>query len=157
MRLISAAAALAAVSIGAAQPRTVTVTIQRVSQIDNLDGDFIKADRADFYAQLSIDGSMKETKKFISDDGRPPGWSYTRRVKGNKVQIRIKLIDDDGGLEDRDDFVDINPKDGKKDLNLVLDLSTGRISGDAKGKRGQVMHVRGANDGDKGEIWFVIR
>ncbi len=142
--------------IGSAQS-AVTVTIARVSQIDNLDGDFIRADRADFYSQITINGSTWESSKFISDDGRPAGWKHSRKVKGNKVYIRIKLIDDDGGLEDRDDFVDINPRNGKKDLNLVLDRKTGRISGDAKGRRGQTIHIRGANDGDKGEIWFVIK
>ena len=125
-------------------------------QIDNLDGDFIKADRADFYGRIWIGGKVTQTKTFISDDGNP-GWSISRRVSGSKVAIRIKIADDDGGLEDRDDQVDISPKDGKKELDIVLDLKTGRITGDVTGRRGQTIHVKGGKDGDKAEIWFVIR
>ncbi len=157
MRILTATALLALAALSTAQTGTVTVKIERVAQINNLDGDFIRGDRADFYSQITIGGSRKESKKFISDDGRPIGWSHSRKVRGNKVYIRIKLIDDDGGLEDRDDFVDINPRGGKKDLNLVLDRKTGKISGDASGRRGQMMHVKGGNDSDKGEIWFVIK
>lgn len=150
------AALLMTVGISAAQSRTVTVTVTRLMQIDNLDKDFIKADRADFYGRIWIGGKVHQTKTFISDDGNP-GWSVSQRVRGNRISIRIKIADDDGGLEDRDDQVDISPKDGKKELDLVLDTRTGRISGDAKGKRGQTIHVVGGKDGDKAEIWFVIR
>lgn len=138
------------------QSRRVSVTVTRLMQIDNLDKDFIKADRADFYGRIWIGGKVKQTKTFISDDGNPR-WTVSQRVTGSRVAIRIKIADDDGGLEDRDDQVDICPKDGKKELDLVLDTRTGRISGDVTGRRGQTLHVKGGNDGDKAEIWFVIR
>lgn len=150
--LASGAFAIAATPL----PRRVTVSVSRVMQIDNLDGDFVRADRADFYAQIWIGGKLHRTKTFISDDGNP-AWRYGRRVSGDKIHMRLKLIDDDGGLEDRDDYVDINPRDGKKDLNFTLEVSTGRITGDVTGRRGQTIHSTGGKDGDKAEIWFVVR
>jgi hypothetical protein len=142
---------------GMSAARTVTVTINRVKQVDDLDKStfgFTK-DRADFYVQIWINGKMFQSKVKSTDDGRP-NWRFSRNVPANAT-IRIKLIDDDGGLERKDDFVDINPRKGKKDLNLVLNQKTGRISGDVSGARGKVIHAKGGGDSGQGEIWFTIR
>jgi hypothetical protein len=90
-----------------------------------------------------------------ADDGKP-GWRFYGEGNGRYVPIRIKINDDDGGIEEKDDFVDINPRNGKKDLHLMLDTRTGRITGDVTGRRGQTIFVQGARDGDKGKIWFAI-
>lgn len=94
----------------------------------------------------------------MSKDDGMPNWQVRGRVTGSVARIRIRIMDDDGGLEEKDDHVDVCPAIGKKDLDLTFNLRTGRISGDATGSRGQRIHTRGGgSDTDKAEIWFSIR
>jgi hypothetical protein len=139
----------------AANAREVTVRINRVAQIDNLDKFDVDPDRADFYAQIWINGQLHRTKNFSFDDGKPY-WTFSRNVSTRYVKIRIKLLDDDGGLEEADDFVDINRRKGKKDLHFVLDTRTGRITGDVRGRRRQTIYSYGEGDTDQGKIWFTV-
>ena len=149
--------AIAAVGLTtAAEAKLITVQINRVAQIDNLDKFDVDPDRADFYAQIWIDGQLHRTKNFSFDDGKPY-WSFQVNTSKRYVPIRIKLLDDDGGLEKKDDFVDINTRKGKKDLNFVLDTRTGRISGDVRGWRGQNIYSYGEGDSDQGKIWFTVK
>lgn len=137
--------------------RMVTVTIWRVAQVDNLDkGDQLKADRADFYSLVKIgNGELRRSGNHSDDDGHP-GWKFFGEASGRYVPIRIKINDDDGGLEEQDDYVDVCPLSNKKDLNLVYDTKTGRITGDVKGKKGQIIYTIGRGDNDKGKLWFSI-
>ncbi|MBX3118897.1 MAG: hypothetical protein KF784_07505 [Fimbriimonadaceae bacterium] len=153
----------ATICVSAAKPTPkstpVTVTIHRVKQDDDLDKPTfgITKDRADFYVKIWIDGKRWVSKNFSTDDGRPKDWRFTVPVTSNTTKIRIKLCDDDGGLEEQDDFVDINPKDKKKDLDLVYNISRGTISGDLKGSRGKIIHAKGKGDSSQGELWFSVK
>jgi hypothetical protein len=139
----------------AASAKDVTVRINRVAQIDNLDKFDVDPDRADFYAQIWINGQLHRTKNFSFDDGKPY-WTFSQNVRTRYVKIRIKLLDDDGGLEEADDFVDINPRKGKKDLHFILDTKTGRITGDVHGRRNMSIYSYGEGDTDQGKIWFSV-
>jgi hypothetical protein len=135
----------------------VTLHINRVSQIDNLDqGDALGADRADFFAQVWVNGQRFSTKNFSHDDGNP-GWIIRAPFRGNTATIRVRLMDDDGGLEEKDDHVDINPIGGMKDLTFVYNVRTGRITGDVSGRRGDWITSRGGGDDDRGRITFSVR
>lgn len=148
------------VSTATSKPTPVTVTIHRVKQNDDLDKPTvgITKDRADFYVKIWINGQLYTSKNFSTDDGKPKDWRFTVPVSSQTTKIRIKLADDDGGaFEDRDDFVDINPKNGKKDLDMVYNTLTGRFSGDMRGRKGQIVHAKGSGDSSQGEIWFSIK
>lgn len=137
--------------------KPITVSIVRLAQIDNLDkGDWMKKDQADFYANVKIGNGMMQKSVNHSDDDGHPGWNFRGSATNRFVRIRIKIDDDDGGLERKDDYVDVNSRSGKKDLNLVLDTLTGRISGDVSGRRGQMLYSQGAGDSDRAKIWFKI-
>ena len=137
--------------------KPITVSIVRVAQIDNLDkGDWMKTDRADFYSIVQIGSQRPKRSVNHSDDDGHPGWDFYGSSNQRYVPIRIKIDDDDGALERKDDYVDVNPRRGKKDLNLVLDTKTGRISGDAQGWRGKMMYSQGAGDSDRAKVWFKI-
>lgn len=142
---------------GGPRGKQVTVKIYRLAQIDNLDEmDALGSDKADFYALVKVgNADLQRSGNMSSDDGKP-GWKFYGEATSRYVPIRIKINDDDGGIEEKDDYVDINPKDGKKDLNMILDTKTGRITGDVKGWRGKTIMVQGGKDGDKGKIWFAI-
>ncbi|HEY0868494.1 MAG TPA: C2 domain-containing protein [Fimbriimonas sp.] len=137
--------------------RWVTININHVAQLDNLDqGDALGADRADFYAMIWVDGQVYKSKNFSHDEGNP-NWKLRVPVNDATSTIRIRLYDDDSGLEDRDDHVDINPAKGEKDLILTFDAATGQISGDATGTAGTFMTVKGGGDDDNGKISFSIQ
>jgi len=155
---LCAAGVLAASGVFAApsKAKDVTVTILRVAQVDNLDkGDALGKDDADFYVQIWINGKLWRSENMSKDDGRP-NWTFSVPASKRNVPIRIKLIDDDGGLEEQDDFVDINRRGGKKDLNLTLNTRNGRITGDVSGRRGKVLRSWGGGDTDKAQIWLMI-
>ncbi len=157
--LLAATIGVSAASTKASKPTPVTVTIHRVKQNDDLDKPTvgITKDRADFYVKIWINGQLWTSKNFSTDDGKPKDWRFTVPVSSSTAKIKIKLCDDDGGLEEQDDFVDINPKDKKKDLDLVYSVSKGTISGDMKGKKNRQIHAKGKGDSSQGEIWFSVK
>lgn len=154
---IAALSLVATPLAGGTRAKPVTVKIYRLAQIDNLDEfDALGSDKADFYALVKIGNTdLRRSGNMSSDDGKP-GWKFYGEGNGRYIPIRIKINDDDGGIEEKDDYVDVNPRDGKKDLHLMLDTKTGRITGDVTGRRGQTLFVQGGRDGDKGKIWFAI-
>jgi hypothetical protein len=134
----------------------VTVIVHRVTQISNMDSDppFVKDD-ADFYALVWIDGQAFRTKNFSKDDGRPY-WTLTATSSKSLVPIRIRLMDDDGGLENKDDPVDVNPMPDEKDILVYFNPATGQITGDAFGRKYRMLNFEGNGDGKKGKIAFTI-
>lgn len=139
-----------------AQPNIVTVSVMQVAQIDNLDKDFLKADRADFYAEVLIDGQWTRTSVWHGQDVLRPGWRITNIVWGDTTTIRIRLFDFDTGSSGRDDWCDINPLRGERELTLVYNTVNGRITGDVNGYRGEPLTVKGSGDGMRAEITFTI-
>ena len=131
--------------------------INRVAQTNNLDKvDALGSDKADFFARVWINGrEMGKTKTVSTDDG-PTDWMWSAQTGRRYINIRIRLMDDDGGLENKDDHVDINPMSRKKDLDLVYDTETGQITGDMTGSRGMLMHAAGEGDDMRGQVWFTI-
>lgn len=131
--------------------------IERVEQVDNLDqGDWLGKNRADFYALVTVNGRQTKTKVLSKDDGFPY-WEvpldYTKRYS----RVSINLMEEDGGLERRDDNADINPKGHRKDLSFTYDRYTGRISGEVKGRLNQVIRSHGGGDDDVCRITFQVK
>lgn len=110
---------------------------------------------SDFYSRISIGNSTWRTPtKGGSNDYRPPNWVYSRYVNGTTVPIAIQLWDSDGFLTGKDDHVDIDPKVGYKDVNILYNLRTGRITQDVSGYKGWNLYSRG--ESGKGQIWFTV-
>ena len=131
--------------------------IERVEQIDNLDhGDMLGKDRADFYAIVTVNGIRTQTQVLASDDGRP-NWNLPLDYTSRYSRITIRLMDDDGGLEDKDDHADISPRASHKDLTFVYDRSTGRISGAVRGRLNSTIVSEGLGDDDRARITFLIK
>ncbi|MCW5936414.1 MAG: hypothetical protein KIT11_03800 [Fimbriimonadaceae bacterium] len=132
------------------------LVIRRVEQMDNLDqGDALGANRADFFAEVTVNGVKTKTEVLAKDDGWP-NWEIPLDYKTRYSRITIRLLDDDGGLERQDDHADINPKRDKKDLTFTYDRYTGRISGEASGRLNQPIVVKGEGDDDKARITFMV-
>jgi len=128
-------------TVSLAQTKPVTVSITQVEQIGD-DLDFTSL--GDFYAKVTIDGTTQDTrdKRFSFDDtgfivpSGPlipnPAWVLTKDVPStsSSVSVRIEILDDDGVLTGSDDQLDINPASGKGVIDIVVDLTTGKWSGD---------------------------
>ena len=136
--------------------RFVYLTIQRVQQVDRPDG-FLGGD-ADYYSKVRMDGawfsrSKEESNKKLSTPNWTYGFAFSSDVH-RTIPIRVELWDDDS--TSGDDHCDINPKSGKKHLDLTYNTATGAIGGDVTGTRDTTITARGSGDSDRAEIRFVI-
>ncbi len=149
-----------AMTAGTTTPPTIVnlpyINIDRVEQIDNLDqGDMLGADRADFYAEVTVNGVLHKTPVLAKDDGWP-NWQIPLDYSTPYSTIHIRLMDDDGGLERQDDHADIDPKANDKDLMFTYDRWTGQITGDVTGMLNRQLISWGDGDDDKARISFTV-
>jgi len=136
--------------------RTITVTIHRVAQIDQLDKSFLIGDAPDFYAEIWINGNYHKTANFSHSDGTP-NWTFSAPVDAATADIKIRLWDDDGGWEGKDDHVDINPNKGEKDLNLSFNTQSGSLVNNLYGVVGsEYLYSQGGGEKGKAQIWFTV-
>ena len=131
------------------------IVIDRIKAIDNLDGNFLQPDRADFYALVMVDGVEYKTRVLSKDDGFPR-WEIPLPRTSARTEVRIRVMDDDGGLfEKSDDHVDVSKGADKKDVIFTI-MPNGSIYGDINGQVGQSFYCKGDYDGDKGQLWFSV-
>ena len=136
---------------------TVTVILHRIKAQTNVDKDFVKPNRADFYAVVKIGGLMLKSPTWYGKDDAEPNWAATEYRPKGVVPITIQVMENDGGLEKRDDHIDINPMEGEKNLKIWFNPETGRIWGDLEGRKGEKLYSRGAGkDSDQAQIWFSV-
>jgi len=150
-----------------AQPKvTVRVTIEHVKSFGCTGtyvwpGVCVGSETPDFYARVKLDGRAFDNRdQYISDQSEIfPNWSFTAEVDPSKanIPISIEIWDYDDTLHFDDDQIDVNSHKGRT-LNLLLDLSTCQISGDATGSCGATIYSKAGQDGheDLAEIWFRI-
>jgi hypothetical protein len=132
----------------------LTVVIDRVQAHCDHD-DF---DEADFFANINIEGRnfFNEGDQVHDDDDISPGWAFGRQVglTGQK-SIVIQIFDEDESSGD--DKTDLDPKEDQWDLDLVVNLDTGEISGDVTGMCGQQLYSSGTDhEAFYSSIWFRI-
>ncbi|MBC8065843.1 MAG: hypothetical protein H7Y17_13505, partial [Chlorobia bacterium] len=133
-------------------PKRVTVTITRV---ENVDDGIDLVGPADFFAEVTIGGTVTNTPIKLNDNKHSPNWSVSKDVDANTVSITIRLIDDDSPTT-ADDLCDLNPATDKKSLFLTYNLRTGQITGSVAGSKGQEITATGRGDSDKCMIRFKI-
>jgi len=116
-------------------------------------------DQADFYCKGKIDAGaqMVSAPPISNKDETDLGFTVTETVPltSRFHPVSIELWDSDDGDPTGDDQADINPATGKKSLDLLFDACTFTWTGDLVGGNGP-RTVRGAGDGDIGELTFDI-
>ena len=138
------------------EQRTITVTIHRVAQIDQLDRSFLIGNAPDFYAEVWINENYFKTPIMSKSDGKP-NWTFSVPINTATADIKIRLWDDDGGLEGKDDHVDINPMKGDKDLNLSFNTQSGSLVNNLYGVVGsEHLFSQGGGEKGRGQIWFTV-
>lgn len=130
----------------AAAPLTVTVTIDRVRMIDEIEECFLAGD-ADFYAVITIDGRRHRTGTIGGQDDIRPGWRHQVAVDPalTIAPISLEVFDEDGGACDADDHADISG-DGDRNLDLSVNLRSCAISGDRAGGCWRPLSAAGTQD-----------
>ncbi|WP_290689031.1 MULTISPECIES: hypothetical protein [unclassified Haematobacter] len=116
-------------------PVTVTITSVECTQDEECDAAGIEAageDWPDFYARVFINGVQIDTPRADDDQQKiQPFWTVTSTVDDSVtsvVPITIQIWDHDS--TSGDDIADASPQYDHNNLDLVLDLTTGRWSGD---------------------------
>lgn len=143
------------------EPRAQWLQIERLQAIDNLDqGDMLGANRADFFAEVKINGKKWKTKVVAMDDAREKDlrqWRFPIPQNAGLVYVKIKVMDDDGGLERRDDHVDISRNAKRKDLWFTYNPRTGWVDGDVYGYHNETLMTWGEGNDDKAKMWFSLK
>lgn len=130
--------------------------IERVEQLVNLDhGDALGKNRADFYAIVTVNGRSHKTEVYSKDDAYPY-WEIPLDMKSRYSNITVRIMEEDGGLEAKDDHADISPIQSYKDMRLKYDRHTGRVSGAVRGRLNQRFIQEGKGDDDRARITFKI-
>jgi len=137
---------------------TVKVAITRFIQIDDPDP-FPFQGAGDYYSAVTINGALKHSSVVEATDFEPSDWVFTKVVDptSGSVPVNIRIMDKD---PDADDHIDINPTDGVTDLNLILDLNTGKWTGDVEFpisfSEGDGDTEHSIEGGERGKVFFDI-
>ncbi|MGE3468516.1 MAG: hypothetical protein AB7J13_16460, partial [Pyrinomonadaceae bacterium] len=128
-----------------APPNTRLITVNITSFIQRSTPDNGIDDDGEYFARVSINGGAFQQiptspDDFVDSTGNDDeitvtGWTFTAYVPNdlNLVNVTIQLWDDDDFLNGDIDLVDIDPTEGNKNLELVLDLKNETFTGDATG------------------------
>lgn len=131
---------------------TVSLTITRVKQIDNVDD----TRGGELYARVTMHGqSFRRTGHQEDRRDVSPNWTFITVAPENMtIWIIIDIWDED--WPDPDDHCDASPLHGWKTLKMTYNVATEAIGGHIEGRGGDLIHVRGEGDSDRVEIWFRI-
>lgn len=114
---------------------------------------------ADFYAVVTINGAnfRNEGDQIEDVDHIYPHWAFGHYVGlEGLIQVCIVIYDEDDD-PNTDEQTDLDPREGGRDLDIVVDLSTGNISGDVTGTCGTTMTSAGTEYDDYySRIWFRV-
>lgn len=109
-------AALMSVLCGAAAPAIadeIIITVESLQALDRIDPG---GGQADFFAQVTIDGSLYRSPRIRRADVVRPNWVFSKRVRPGTYDVKLEIFDKD--VFSKDDMIDINRIDGKRDLDF---------------------------------------
>lgn len=144
-----AALAITAALPAAAQAQEIIVNIARVRALDVID----KLSKADFLARVTIDGEAFTTPAVRNQDDIRPNWTLRKRVSPGVHNIKIEILDKDVS---KNDLIDINRINGKRDLDFQVDTRNCIVTGFQQAYRCRSVIQRGGNEAKKAEITFTV-
>jgi len=109
-------AALMTMICGAAVPAAadeITITIESLQALDRID---VGGGRADFFAQVTIDGTVYRSPRIRKADVVRPNWTFSKHVRPGTYDVKLEIFDKD--VFSKDDQIDINRLDAKRDLDF---------------------------------------
>lgn len=107
---------LATLLAGAAQAAVadeIMIVIEKIEALDRIDPG---GGQADFFARVTIAGETFRTPTIRKSDVVQPNWVITKRVRPGTHKVKLEILDKD--VLSKDDAIDINRLDGKRDLDF---------------------------------------
>jgi hypothetical protein len=153
-----AGAALMTLICGAAVPAVadeIIVTVESVQALDRIDPGGIGAD---FFAQVTIGGTVFRSPVIRRAAVIRPDWTFSKRVRPGTHSVRLELFDKDA--LSKNDQIDINRLDGKYHLDFrvktypctVLDFAEPYAC-----RGGAVTITRAGRENKSAEIRFSVQ
>lgn len=154
VRSIALAAVMAALPFAAAMPTTaradvIVISIGQVQALDKIDA----LSKADFLARVTIAGETFVTPVIRNQDNIYPNWSVRKTVAPGIYDIKLEILDKD---VTKNDYVDINARDNKRDLDFQVDTRRCRVLGFAQPYRCGSPIARRGNERKKAEVTFAV-
>ena len=148
-----AGALLAAVALGAAAPAMaddIIIRIEHVRALDKID----PTTSPDFYAVVTVDGKEYKTQRIKNQADIRPNWEIVANVPRGRSNVSVAILDKD--ILKKDDLIDINRIDGKRDLDFQVDTRSCDVLGFSQGYSCRDRIVRGGNEKKSAEITFRV-
>jgi hypothetical protein len=148
-----AGALLATVISGAALPAAadeLVIRIEHVRAVDRID----PTTSPDFYAQVTIDGQVFKTQRIRNAPDIRPNWVITANVPRGISSVNLAILDRD--ILKKDDLIDINRVDGKRDLDFRVNTRSCEILDFSQSYSCRDRIVRAGNERKAAEITFRV-
>lgn len=142
-----------AVVVGAAAPALaddIIIRIEHVRALDKID----PTTSPDFYAVVTVDGKEYKTQRIRNAPDIRPNWEIVANVPRGRSNVNIAILDKD--ILKKDDLIDINRVDGKRDLDFQVDTRGCDVLGFSQGYGCRDRIVRGGNEKKAAEITFRV-
>lgn len=147
----AAAVPLVAGTAMTAAADTITLRIESLRAIDKLD----PLGQADFFARVTIDGQVFQTKRIRRADVVHPNWEFPHQTNKRSVDVKIEIFDKD--ILTPSDLIDINRVDNKRDLDFrVTNERRCRVIGFADDYRCRDKVIRAGRERKAAEITFSV-
>jgi hypothetical protein len=138
------------VAAAPATAREVIVTIDSIRALDKVD----PTGKADFYARVIIDGQVFTTKHIRRSNVVKPNWVIRKRMRGQVADVKLQILDKD--VLSKDDLIDINRIDGKRDLDFRVRGRPCEIVGFAQIYRCGRVITRAGGEKKSAEVVFRV-
>lgn len=147
--LLAGAATLLGGAVEAASAAEIEIVVDRVRALDVID----LSGGADFYARVTIAGEVFKTDPIRNQNEISPNWIIRKQVHHGTYDVQLEILDKDVS---RDDPIDINRIDPKRDLDFRVNTRTCTISGFAELYDCGTIIQRAGNEKKKAEITFRV-
>jgi hypothetical protein len=127
----------------------ITVNISLVRALDRIDA----LSAPDLFARVTIAGEAFDTGVVRNRTASNPNWVVKKQVDSGVHEIKIEILDKD---VTKNEPVDINRVDNKRDLDFTIDTKACKISGFSDAYRCGSEITREGQELKKAEITFSV-
>ncbi len=127
----------------------IVVNITHVKALDKFDA----LSKADMLARVTIAGETFTTAFIKDQDDIRPNWIIRKSVSPGVHDVKIEILDKDVS---KNEPVDINRLDNKRDLDFQVNTRNCQISGFTQSYRCRSAIVRAGNEKRKAAITFKV-
>lgn len=128
----------------------IIIRIEHVRALDKID----PTTSPDFYAQVTVDGQVFKTARIRNAPDIRPNWVITANVPRGTSNVNLAILDKD--ILKKDDLIDINRVEGKRDLDFRVNTRSCEILDFSQGYSCRDRIVRAGNERKMAEVTFRV-